>query len=60
MKAQPIRILDVTVIGPLMIYGGYRLSKSDQLVGNLLLFFGVSTIAYNFYNYIQLQSQPKE
>jgi hypothetical protein len=43
-----------------MIYGGYRLSKKEQFAGNFLIMLGVSTIAYNFYNYLQKQSQIQE
>ena len=42
VKGQQIRLLDVFLIGPLMIWGGSKL-KNEPL-GPLLLFAGVGTI----------------
>lgn len=50
---QAIRVLDVAVIGPLMIYAG--LKCKDQLPNWArygLIGFGATTIAYNGKNYL--------
>ena len=60
-KSQYIRVLDVLVIGPLMIYGGLHLSrdKSQRLTALGLTFFGVTTIGYNLMNYFEIQRRGK-
>jgi hypothetical protein len=50
-KTQTIRLLDVFLIGPLMIYFGY-MSKHVSIFSMLLTFFGATTITYNLKNYI--------
>ena len=49
-KTQAIRLLDVFLIGPLMIYFGHRAEAS--LFSILLTFFGATTITYNLKNYM--------
>jgi uncharacterized membrane protein len=49
-KTQTIRLLDVFLIGPLMIYFGHRAEAS--LFSILLTFFGATTITYNLKNYM--------
>lgn len=62
MKPQIIRLLDVVAIGPLMVFGGYKLSKISKYhaLGYILISFGVSTIGYNLRNYLLEQKQPTE
>lgn len=57
LKSQTIRLLDVFAIGPLMVYGGWRLSKlpRHKTVGTVLAFLGISTIIYNWVNYRRYQ-----
>lgn len=50
-KTQTIRILDIVLIGPLMIYFGH-VSKHLSIFSLLLMFFGATTITYNLRNYI--------
>lgn len=50
-KTQTIRILDVFLIGPLMIYCGHN-SNAVSIFSLLLVFFGATTITYNLKNYI--------
>jgi len=56
MKAQPIRVLDVLVIGPLMIYGSLVIDKKYRLTKTGLQIFGASTIVYNAYNYFRVKT----
>lgn len=50
-KTQTIRILDVFLIGPLMIYFGHT-SSHVSIFSMLLTFFGATTITYNLKNYL--------
>jgi hypothetical protein len=50
-KSQWIRILDIVVIGPLMIYMG-SLQDSQSISSALLIYFGATTIGYNLHNYM--------
>ena len=52
VKSQRVRLLDVFVIGPLMIWGGYALHDAGRsMSGPALALFGLSTIIYNGRNY---------
>jgi hypothetical protein len=52
VKSQPVRLLDVYFIGPLMIWGGYALNdKGHAYAGPVLALLGLSTIIYNGYNH---------
>ena len=51
VKSQNIRILDIVVIGPLMIYFGYSY-RPMNIFSMLLIFFGSTTITYNLKNYL--------
>lgn len=48
-KTDLIRILDVIVIGPLMIYGAKR-ARMPEPMKMILYASGVGTILYNGYN----------
>ena len=50
-KTQGIRLLDVFLIGPLMIYFGH-MSNHVSIFSMLLVFFGATTITYNLKNYL--------
>jgi hypothetical protein len=55
-KSQWIRLVDIFVIGPIMIYlgnQGYTLTNNKLYLA--LIFFGATTITYNLKNYIQQQ-----
>lgn len=51
VKSQNIRILDIVVIGPLMIYFGYSYQPMN-IFSMLLILFGATTITYNLKNYL--------
>lgn len=57
MKAQTVRLLDVAVISPLMIWAGLELAgkRGDerQPWAGLLAFFGVTTLLYNAKNFAE-------
>lgn len=50
-KTQTIRMIDIVLIGPLMIYFGHE-SKHLSIFSLLLVFFGATTMTYNLRNYI--------
>jgi len=50
-KAQWVRVADVFVIGPLMVWGGLVARRRSALGGLALAACGVATVAYNARNY---------
>lgn len=57
-KSQSIRLLDIFLLGPLMIY--VAITSYFQIVIHptyilLLLFFGATTISYNLKNYLRIR-----
>lgn len=59
MKAQSVRILDVVLIGPLMMWGGAQIRRSYPLRGDLLTLLGIATIWYNGRNYLLIEQQKE-
>ena len=53
---QPVRLLDVFLVGPLMIYAGKK-GEFKPIVKNALIGIGVATIAYNGINYYLNESK---
>jgi hypothetical protein len=53
VKSQAVRLADVFVIGPIMIYGATKISEPTWLKWALGL-FGASTILYNAQNYVMV------
>lgn len=49
-KTQSIRLLDIFIIGPLLIYTGMK-EATSPLIQILLVVFGSTTITYNTHNY---------
>ena len=54
-KAQSVRIADVVLIGPLMIWGGARAIPQRPLPGIALTLMGLGTIAFNWVNYNRIR-----
>lgn len=59
VKAQPIRLLDVFLVGPLMIHGGRKVARFEPVAGNVLTLLGVLTIWYNGRNYLRIEEERK-
>lgn len=55
-KTQGIRLADVFLIGPLMMWGGAELAERHPVRGHVLALFGLATIGYNARNYLRLRS----
>ena len=61
-KSQWIRLIDIFIIGPLMIYLGYHVVISEQtraspnwllqIAAAGIVFFGATTMTYNLRNYL--------
>ena len=56
MKTQTIRLLDVFVIGPLMVWGGLQLKDESPVLGSVLAFFGATTVLYNGRNFLRVEA----
>lgn len=59
-KAQSVRIADVLIIGPLMIWGGTEASKHAKTDlgrngGNALALMGLGTMVYNGVNFVRVK-----
>jgi hypothetical protein len=55
-KTQNIRLLDVFVLGPLMIYSSGLIPAQHAAVRGAMFFFGVTTIGYNWRNYNRVRN----
>ncbi len=57
LKGQPVRLWDVFILGPAMVYGGYRLNRrsGDRGIGGFLILAGVLTVAFNGANFWRIQ-----
>lgn len=53
MKSQGVRLLDIFVLGPYMIYLSRKLSPPHN---TLLLISGIATIGYNLRNYLRIDA----
>lgn len=53
VKSQNMRLFDIAVLGPLMIWGG---AKAGGLRGTALAFFGITTMIYNARNYARVRN----
>jgi hypothetical protein len=60
MKTQTIRLLDVFLIGPLMVWGGCVGAKKHPTAGRALAAFGVATVLYNGNNYLKVRESEQE
>lgn len=55
MKTQTIRLADVFLIGPLMVWGGWKLRDSHPVAGPALMALGGATVIYNGRNWLKVQ-----
>lgn len=56
-KSQNIRMLDIIIIGPLMIYFGWNSNHVLLILRLVLIFFGATTITYNLKNFLKIKQQ---
>jgi|APSaa5957512576_1039674.scaffolds.fasta_scaffold280472_1 hypothetical protein len=55
VKTQRIRMIDVWVLGPLMLYAAHLLPKRHELTRVALAGTGIATIVYNWRNYKRVE-----
>jgi hypothetical protein len=55
VKTQIIRLADVVLVGPLMIWAGGKTAKKNPVPGMTLLLFGIGTIVFNGSNYLKIE-----
>ena len=60
MKTQDIRLIDVFVLGPFMIWAGYEIGKKKDFAGMVMAAAGVATMAYNWENYKEVRDGTLE
>lgn len=58
IKAQSVRMADVWVFGPLMIYSALGKSTPTWVRAGMLI-VGIGTIAYNLYNYFAIERRAQ-
>jgi len=51
-KAQSVRLMDVFVLGPFMVWAGSTLAKDRPVAGGVLAVSGALTVLYNGRNYL--------
>lgn len=60
MKSQPIRLLDIFFLGPIMIYFGISRGKKTKLERAFFVVSGVATIFYNLKNYQEIETEKRQ
>jgi len=53
-KSQLVRIIDVTLLGPYMVYAGTKLPT--KIMQTTMIMAGILTITYNLNNYLKNKS----
>lgn len=56
-KTQAIRVLDVLVLGPIMVWAGARRGGLPDWAKVALLVGGAATIVYNGKNFVEKQAE---
>jgi len=57
---QKIRLLDIVIIGPLMIYAGAKAKELPDWARGGLVLFGATTMGYNLINYMAISEGESE
>lgn len=55
VKTQVIRLADVGLVGPLMIWAGGKTASENPVPGMTLLLLGIGTIVFNASNYLKVE-----
>lgn len=56
-KSQFIRLVDIFIYGPFLIYLSSIYKTKNNYIETILLFMGVTTISYNLKNYLFYKKQ---
>ena len=55
MKSQYVRLIDIFLLGPFMIYFGINATGVPELANTLMIIAGIATIIYNGRNYLKIK-----
>lgn len=55
MKAQSVRLLDVFVFGPVMLWAGLQRGALPPWARHALIALGIGTVVYNGRNYLAIE-----
>jgi len=55
MKGQNVRLMDVFLLGPFMVWAGYKSRDLPQWARTTMVVSGVGTIVYNGFNYLTFE-----
>lgn len=59
VKAQWVRLFDVFVLGPAMVYAATKLPRSQQTLAWFIGAMGVSTTLYNGRNWLKVRAEQE-
>ena len=59
VKSQQVRLIDVFLLGPAMVYVALQAKKAPPLIRGFVAVSGVATTFYNGINYIELERLKK-
>jgi hypothetical protein len=52
-KSQQVRLIDIFLIAPFLVYIGYKAKGINKTERSLLYVLGISTLIYNANNYLK-------
>lgn len=52
-KTQLVRLMDVFVLGPFMVWAGVKLHEKHPVAGWIMGLSGAATVVYNGRNYLE-------
>jgi hypothetical protein len=58
-KSQEVRLLDVFLLGPFMVWFGARAQDVPPWARQAMILSGVATIAYNGTNYLKIEAERR-
>jgi hypothetical protein len=56
-KSQAVRVWDILVLAPFLVYIGYKAKGISNLERNFVYFIGISTLIYNGRNYLKNRNE---
>ncbi len=59
VKSQTVRVIDVTLLGPFMVWVGARRSNLPGWARITMVGFGVATVVYNARNYVRVRAHRR-
>ena len=59
LKSQEVRLLDVFIFAPFMLYSASQIPAEYRAARTLLALFGGATLSYNWVNYLRAQESQR-